>query len=143
MTDIRISEGLAIDEDELDFRFIRGSGPGGQKVNRTASAVQLRFDVARSQSLPPAVKSRLQQQARNRINQAGELIIEAKSERTQVANRRQAIDRLVQLVQRAARPPMPRKATKPPHSADERRLQNKKRRGQRKRLRRYDPRRDG
>lgn len=140
---IQVTENLGIDERELEFQFIRGSGPGGQKVNRTASAVQLRFDVGASQSLPPDVKARLQQQARNRINQAGELIIEAKSERTQKANRRQALDRLVKIVRRAAKPPAPRKSTKPPRSADERRLQNKKRRGQRKRQRRYDPRRDG
>lgn len=139
---IEISADLAIDEGELEFQFIRGSGPGGQKVNRTASAVQLRFNVIQSESLPPGVKARLRQQAHNRINARGELVIEAKSERTQAANRRQAVERLVQLIRRAAQPPKPRRSSKPPRWAAEQRVKRKKRRGQKKRQRRYDPRRD-
>jgi ribosome-associated protein len=139
---IRITESLAIPEGELEFDFIRSSGPGGQKVNRTASAVQLRFNVSDSPSLPRPVKQRLRQRARTRINSDGVLVIEAKSERTQQANRRQAIERLVQLVRRAANPPKPRKRSSPPKWANERRLVRKKRRGQKKRNRKYDPRRD-
>ena len=140
---IEVTSDIQIHENELDFDFIRGSGPGGQKVNRTASAVQLRFDIPDSDSLPVPVKQRLQRLARNRVTKDGVLIIEAKDHRTQERNRRAAVERLVELIRRAANPPKKRKPTKPPKSADERRLREKKRRSQKKRQRRYDPRRDG
>ncbi len=140
---IEITDDLALHENELQFEFIRGSGPGGQKVNRTASAVQLRFDIPDSDSLPVAVKQRLQRLARNRVTKDGVLIIEAKEHRSQRRNREAAVERLVALVRRAAQPPEPRKPTKPPQSADERRLNEKKHRSRKKRQRNYNPRRDG
>ncbi len=139
---IRITDDLQLDEGEIDYRFIRAGGPGGQKVDRTASAVQLRFNIDESESLPAAVKARLQRIASNRINKTGELIIEAKSHRSQTQNRQEAFGRLVKLLQRAARPPKRRRPTRPPRSADERRLRNKKMRSRKKRQRRFDPDRD-
>ena len=139
---IPISDGLAIPSAEVTFEFIRASGPGGQKVNRTASAVQLRYDLEASQALTAEIKSRLRYLARNRINQQGTLIIEAKRYRSQTRNRQDAIERLQALVRRAAQPPKPRRPSRPSASAEERRLDKKRRLAQRKRERRYDPRRD-
>lgn len=140
---IEITSEIKLREEEIDFEFVRGSGPGGQKADHTSSAVQLRFDIPGSQSLPVDVKQRLQRLARNRVTKDGELIIEAKDHRSQTRNREAAVDRLVQLIRRAAKKPKPRKRTKPPKSADERRLREKKRRSRKKQQRRYDPRRDG
>lgn len=140
---IEITADVKLREEELDFEFVRGSGPGGQKADHTSSAVQLRFDIPASRSLPVEVKQRLQRLARNRVTKDGVLIIEAKDHRSQKRNREAAVERLVQLVRRAARKPKPRKRTKPPKSADERRLRDKKRRSRKKRQRRYDPERDG
>lgn len=140
---IEVTSDIKLHENEVEFDFVRGSGPGGQKVDRTASAVQLRFDIPDSDSLPVPVKQRLQRVARNRVTKDGVLIIEAKEHRSQTRNREAAIERLVELIRRAANPPKKRKPTKPPKSADERRLREKKRRSQKKRQRRYNPRRDG
>lgn len=139
---IQITDNLKINEGEIEYQFIRAGGPGGQKVDRTASAVQLRFDIEGSRSLPNEVKARLRRLASNRINKAGELIVEAKSHRSQTQNRQEAFSRLVKLIQRAARPPAPRKPTKPPKSAKERRLRDKKMQSRKKRQRKFDPRRD-
>lgn len=139
---LEINENLKVPARELHFEFIRASGPGGQKVNRTASAVQLRFDVANSESLPPAVKSRLRRIANNRISKQGILVIEAKRHRDQEGNRKDALDRLAQLLRRAAKPPKPRHKTKPGRGAVERRLRQKRERSTKKRDRRFDPRRD-
>ncbi len=140
---IEITSDIKLREDELNFDFVRGSGPGGQKADHTASAVQLRFDIPASRSLPVEVKQRLQRLARNRVTKDGELIIEAKDHRSQARNREAAVERLVQLIRRAVKRPKRRKRTKPPKSADERRLREKKRRSRKKRQRRYDPERDG
>lgn len=140
---IKVNSDIELHENELDYEFVRGSGPGGQKVDRTASAVQLRFDIPDSRSLSVPVKQRLQRLARNRVTKDGVLIIEAKEHRSQRRNREAAVARLVELIRRAASPPKRRKPTKPPQSAEERRLQEKKRRSQKKRQRRYIPRRDG
>ena len=132
---IRISPTLSLSEDELEFHFVRSSGPGGQNVNKVATAVQLRFNVAASPSLPEPVKQRLQRLARNRINQEGELIVDARRHRSQERNREDALERLTDLIRQAAQPPKPRRKTRPTKASKERRLKEKQKRGERKRLR--------
>ncbi len=132
---IQITPSFAIDESELQFAFVRASGPGGQNVNKVATAAQLRFDVSRS-SLPDEVKERLQRIAANRITSDGELLIEAKKFRTQEQNREDAIRRLIELMQRAFHKPRARKKTQPTQASQEKRLKEKKVRGNVKRLRR-------
>jgi len=124
---IRITDTVAIDEHELDERFVRASGPGGQNVNKVASAVELRFDIGAS-SLPDEVKARLIAQAGNRVTEAGVLVIDSREHRTQALNREAARARLVALLQHAARRPKRRKATKPTGASRERRLESKKHR---------------
>ena len=131
---IEITPSLQIDERELQIDFIRASGPGGQNVNKVATAAQLRFDVNAS-SLPEEVKARLIRLAGNRITSEGVLLIEAKRFRTQEQNREDAIHRFVELVQKALIPPKPRKRTKPTAASKAKRLKEKKARGDIKRLR--------
>ena len=127
---------IAIDEREIEESFVRASGPGGQNVNKVSSAVQVRFDVRHSPSLPHGVRARLEKLAGNRLTQDGVLIITAQRHRTQHLNRQDALDRLVALIRQAATPPAPRHATKPTKGARERRLKSKSRRSTIKRLRR-------
>jgi ribosome-associated protein len=136
---IRIDETISIDENELEERFIRASGPGGQNVNKLASAVQLRFDVRGSPSLPYAVRLRLERLAGRRLTRQGVLVITAQRHRTQERNRQDALDRLIELIRRAAVAPTPRRATRPTAGSRERRLQSKKRRGSIKDLRQTKP----
>ncbi|MBV9158711.1 MAG: aminoacyl-tRNA hydrolase [Acidobacteriaceae bacterium] len=136
---IRINENIAIDEGEIEERFIRSSGPGGQNVNKLASAVQLRFDVRHSRSLPGDVRFRLERLAGKRLSKHGVLVITAQRHRTQERNRRDAIDRLISLVARAAVAPIARRATKPTAASRERRLESKKLRGSMKGLRHARP----
>jgi ribosome-associated protein len=136
---IRISQNISIDEDEIEERFIRASGPGGQNVNKLASAVQLRFDVRRSRSLPDDVRARLERLCGRRLSKQGVLVITAQRHRTQERNRRDALDRLISLVSRAAVAPVARRATRPTAAARERRLESKKRRGSIKGLRQARP----
>lgn len=132
---IRVTDDIFIDEAALKERFIRASGPGGQKVNKVATAVQLRFDVAGAAGLPDAVRDRLRRLAGRRMTAAGELVIEAQRFRTREMNRRDAIARLVALVRQAARAPAPRRPTEPGGGAIRRRLDSKRRRAATKRLR--------
>lgn len=122
-------------ENELTFEFVRASGPGGQNVNKVATAVQLRFDAARSASLPEAVKSRLIKLAGKRISADGILVIEAKKYRSQEQNRFDAIQRFRELVRKASEKPKPRRKTKPTKASKEERLKEKRKRGDVKKLR--------
>lgn len=136
---IRINARIAIDEREIAETFVRASGPGGQNVNKLSTAVQLRFDVRGSPSLPGDVKPRLERLAGTRLTRDGVLVITAQRHRTQARNREDALDRLVDLIRRADTPPAPRRATKPTRASRERRIESKKHRGGIKRLRRAKP----
>ncbi len=131
---IEITPSVQIDERELQIDFIRSSGPGGQNVNKVATAVQLRFDV-RGSSLPEEAKERLTRLAGNRMTSDGVLVIEAKRFRTQEQNREDAIQRFVDLVRKSLIKPKARKRTKPTQAAKEERLKGKKRRGEIKKIR--------
>lgn len=133
---IRVTNTIALGEDEIEEQFIRSSGPGGQNVNKLATAVQLRFDVARSPNLPEPVRERLRRLAGRRLTGDGVLIIDARRHRTRERNRRDALERLVALVRKAAIAPTPRKATRPTAASKRRRLEGKQRRGALKRGRR-------
>lgn len=133
---IHITPTIAIDESEIQLEFVRASKPGGQKVNKVATAVQLRFDVANSPSLPDDVRERLFRLASRRITQDGVLIIRAERFRTQDRNREDAIDRLIELICKAAEKPKPRRTTRPTLASKRRRLEDKRRRGETKRARR-------
>lgn len=136
---IEITPTLKLDEKDLSFDFIRSSGPGGQNVNKVSSAVQLRFEAADSPSLPPEVKQRLIKLAGKRMTEEGVLLIEAKRYRGQEQNRLDAIQRLVTLIQKAAEAPKKRKATRPSVTARAARVGAKRKRGELKRTRQYNP----
>jgi ribosome-associated protein len=133
---IRITAEISIDEREVGESFVRASGPGGQNVNKLSTAVQLRFDVRGSLSLPAAVRQRLERLSGARLTREGVLVITAQRHRTQARNRQDALDRLVELIRRAAVAPRPRRPTKPSKASRERRVDAKKRRSGLKRLRR-------
>jgi len=133
---IRATHNIQIAENEIRWRFVRASGPGGQNINKVATAVQLRFNVARSVTLPPEVRERLIRLAGRRITRGGVLVIDARRYRTQDRNRQDAVDRLITLIRKAAVKPKPRRKTKPTLAAKRRRLESKRRRSQTKRMRR-------
>ena len=136
---IRITPDISIRETELKLDFIRSSGPGGQNVNKVATAVQLRFDVVRSLSLPEDVRQRLLRIAGKRVSKEGVLLIDARRFRTQERNRQNAVERLVQWIRRAAEKPKKRIKTRPTLSSKERRLEGKRQRSETKRLRKPIP----
>lgn len=136
---IRITDHIAIDESELTETFVRASGPGGQNVNKLATAVQLRFDVRHSPSLPADVRARLAALVGRRLTRDGVLVIIAQRHRTQERNREDARIRLIELIRQAAVPPKRRRPTRPTAASRERRIESKKRRSGVKRLRGTKP----
>ncbi len=139
---IQVTDTIALRDDELEFDFVRASGPGGQNVNKVATAVQLRFDAVGSSSLPDDVRERLLRLAGRRATDDGVIIIDARRFRTQERNRQDAIDRLVKLIARAAVRPKPRRRTRPTAASRRRRVDDKKRRGALKKQRGKKPRLD-
>jgi ribosome-associated protein len=137
---IVVTPSLALADDEVALRFVRAPGPGGQNVNKVATAVELRFDAARSPSLPEPVRDRLARLAGRRLTAEGVLVIQAHRFRTQERNREDALARLVDLLRRASEAPKPRRPTRPTRASKERRIAEKKRRGglKRDRQRRED-----
>ena len=136
---IRITDAISIDEAELEENFVRSSGPGGQNVNKLSTAVQLRFDVRRSPSLPNDVAVRLMRLGGKRMTKDGVLVLIAQSHRTQERNRADALERLTALIKEAAVKPVPRRATKPTKASKQRRIEGKKRRSGIKDMRRSKP----
>jgi ribosome-associated protein len=136
---IRVTDHISIDQREIEESFVRSSGPGGQNVNKLATAVQLRFDVRGSPSLPAEVRARLERLAGTRVTRDGVLIIIAQRHRTQARNREDALERLIDLVRRAAVAPRLRRPTRPTAAARKRRVEAKKHRAGVKRLRRVKP----
>jgi len=132
---IKITPSIHINDEEIELNFIRSPGPGGQNVNKVSSAVQLRFNVQGSPSIPQDVKPRLIKLAGKRLSSEGVLIIEARQYRSQDRNRQAALERLVRLVQQACVPPKPRHKTRPSHAAILRRLETKRKRSEIKRMR--------
>jgi len=136
---IEITESIAIDPREIEESFVRGSGPGGQNVNKVATAVQLRFDVRHSPSLPGYVRARAERLAGRRLTKEGVIVITAARFRTQEQNRADALARLTELLKQAVHRPPRRKATRPSAAAKKRRLEAKTRRGALKKLRQPKP----
>jgi ribosome-associated protein len=132
---IEITPSIQIGDEEVEFTFIRSPGPGGQNINKVSSAVQLRFNVHSTTSIPQDVKQRLVKLAGRRLTSEGVLIIEARQYRSQERNRQAAMERLVRLIQQACEPPKPRHKTKPTHAAIMRRLESKRKRSEIKRMR--------
>ncbi|NOQ23174.1 MAG: aminoacyl-tRNA hydrolase [Candidatus Aegiribacteria sp.] len=136
---IVITDEICILESELSFEFVRSGGPGGQKVNKTSSAVVLKFDVKNSPSLPEEVRNRLEKICGKRVNREGILVIHARQYRSPVRNRESAVNRLIKLIRKASEIPVKRKQTKPSATSRRERLAEKKKRGLLKKSRNYKP----
>jgi ribosome-associated protein len=136
---IPVTAAISLDESELHESFIRGSGPGGQNVNKVSTAVQLRFDVKNSPSLPEGVRERMMRLAGKRLTGEGVLVITAQRHRTQERNREDALQRLLELIRQATEVPKPRRPTKPTYGSKQRRLDSKTKRGDIKRTRNTKP----
>lgn len=132
---IPITPDISLADDEIEERFILSSGPGGQNVNKVESAVQLKFDARCSKSIPTAIYSRLKALAGRRMTSEGVIVITARRQRSQAANRKDALARLVDLIRDAAEPPKPRRKSRPPLASKRKRIETKKRRGTLKKLR--------
>ncbi len=136
---IRVTDAISLAERELEFRYVTSAGPGGQNVNRVATAAHLHFDAANSPSLPDDVKRRLRSVAGRRLTPSGTLVIKAQRYRSQERNRDDAVERLANLLRRAAEPPSPRRPTRPSEAAESRRLEEKRRRSGAKKARSLAP----
>lgn len=132
---IAITATLSIDDGDLSWNFIRSAGPGGQNVNKVATAVQLRFNAAASEDLPDIVRQRLFKLAGKRLTREGEIVILARRYRKQERNREDALDRLITLIRKATETPQPRRKTRPSKAVKENRLKNKRRRSETKKMR--------
>ncbi len=135
MARIRVNPDISLDQSELEYSFVRSSGPGGQNVNKTSTCVQLRFDAMASENLPRDLKRRLAELAGNQMTSSGEILIESSATRSQKQNRADALERLLDLLKHAAVKPKRRKRTRPTLASKKRRLERKRRRGEIKRLR--------
>ena len=139
---IQVTPTIALDESEISEEFVRAAGPGGQNVNKVSTAVQLRFDVAHSPSLPEEVRTRLMRLAGKRMTEDGVIVILAKQHRTQLQNRAEALAQLIELIRKAATKPKPRHKTRPTLASKQRRLEGKKQRSEIKQTRTRRPRSD-